>query len=78
MNIPSANDLMQYKEWLKVPEIRVWCHPHFTEKKGEDYYRVFKTFRSALWFIEKHKEAERVPLIAFMGKELNIFGAKYE
>lgn len=78
MEIPSTNDMMQYEDTLKIPEIRVWCHPHFVGKNGEDYFRVFKTFGTALRFAKSHKEAENFPLIAFMGKELNIFEAKYE
>ena len=77
MNIPTANDLTQDRECGKsineIPEIRVWCHPHFINKKGDDYFIIFKTFEEALGFIKKHKEAERRPLIAFRGKEINIF-----
>lgn len=55
------------------PEIRVWCHPHYIDQKGDDYYCKFKSFTAALKFIKEHKEAEDQPLIAFKGYELNIF-----
>jgi hypothetical protein len=78
--IPILKDVVQKygKTITDVPEIRVWCHPHRIGKDGDDYYYVFDSFRDALEFIKKHKEAEEVPLIAFMGYEINIFDMKGE
>lgn len=74
MEIPVSIDLIQeYGEILTEPEIRVWCHPHYINKSGDDYYMVFDTFKDALKFIGKHKEAENVPLVAFRGYEINLF-----
>ena len=74
MEIPTLNDLTQEgKDRLETPEIRVWCHPHKVGRRGDDYYYQFDTFKQALNFIEEHKEAEDAPLIAFRGKEINIF-----
>lgn len=74
MEIPTMRDLIQKaKGELEVPEIRVWCHPHKIERSGDDYYRVFDSFKEALEFIRGNEEAEEVPLIAFGGFEINIF-----
>lgn len=78
MQIATARDLTQLKKKLKVPEIRVWCHPHYIEKAGDDYYNVFGSFKEAMDFIKKHKEAERIPLIAFKGMEINLWSLDYE
>ncbi len=75
MQVPSTNDMLQLeKKITDVPEIRVWCHPHKIGKSGSDYYHTFKSFSKALAFIKKHKEAESVPLVAFKGYELNLWG----
>ena len=71
-NICSLIDLTQSENMLEVPEIRVWCHPHLIEKDEEDYYITFDTFEDALAFIVGHDEAEKKPLIAFRGYEINI------
>lgn len=77
VNVPATKDLIQESEGnLTIPEIRVWCHPHHIGESGGDYYNVFNSFMKALAFIKKHKEAERVPLIAVNGYELNIFEVK--
>jgi hypothetical protein len=73
MNIPSTHDLTQHKKKLQTPEIRVWCHPHFIGKTGDDYFKIFPSFEMAEKFIAKHDEAEDVPLIAFRGYEINIY-----
>ena len=76
MYVPVAAtlDIIQVCEGnLWVPELRVWCHPHYIDKAGDDYYEVFGTFQEALDFIAKHKEAEDSPLVAFRGYELNLF-----
>ena len=73
MQIPSTIDMTQNSEKLTTPEIRVWCHPHFIGKEGEDYYKVFFSFARAENFIKKHKEAERIPLVAFRGYEVNLY-----
>ena len=74
MEIPTTRDLIQKaKGELKVPEIRVWCHPHMIGMSGDDYYRVFESFEEALAFIRGDEAAEDVPLIAFRGFEINIF-----
>jgi len=74
IRIGVMNDLIQEARGnLIVPEIRVWCHPHYIGKKGDDYYRVFDTFKDAIDFIAQHDEAEEIPMIAFNGKEINIF-----
>lgn len=62
---------------LERPEIRVWCHPHYINKEGSDYYEVFKTFDEAMTFCNSHDEAEGFPLIAFRGYEINIFSIGY-
>lgn len=71
--IPYANDLTQTEKILETPEIRVWCHPHYINESSSDYYMVFATFQEAEKFIKEHKEAEDIPLIAFAGKEINIY-----
>lgn len=73
--VPATHDVLQeYEGNLKIPEIRVWCHPHRVGNQGGDFYNVFKSFEDALSFISKHLElAENVPLIAFKGYELNLF-----
>lgn len=77
MEIPTTIDVVQkYGKVLEVPEIRVWCHPHEIEKIGDDYYEVFSSFQEAIDFIKEHKEAEPIPLIAFRGREINIFEIK--
>jgi hypothetical protein len=71
MIIPAANDLLQSEKKLTIPEIRVWMHPG---EGGDDYYETFLTFEDADQFIKKHKEeAERNPMIAFRGYELNLW-----
>ena len=75
MQVPSTKDMTQLeKKITDVPEIRVWCCPQKINKDGSDYYHTFKTFKKALAFIKKHPEAEEVPLIAFKGYELNLWG----
>lgn len=73
MNFPTSIDLLQSKKKLKTPEIRVWCHPHYVKKSGDDYYEVFDSFAAAEKFIKTHKEAERIPLVAFRGYEINLY-----
>jgi len=73
MEIPALKDLIQQCSGnLEVPEIRVWCHPD----EGDDYYEIFSSFQQALTFIKNNSTAERVPLIAFRGYEINIFVIK--
>jgi hypothetical protein len=73
-HIPYTRDVIQEVNGnLASPEIRVWCHPHRIGKTGSDYYYTFKTFKAAEKFIAKHKEAEDSALIAFAGKEINIY-----
>jgi len=75
--VPVSRDMVQMAEGdLDVPLIRVWCHPHNARppRDGDDYYVEYMTFRGALRFIETHLEAERVPLIAFRGYEINLWG----
>jgi hypothetical protein len=77
--VPATKDLIQESRGnLEVPEIRVWCHPHFLEESGGDYYEVFDNFREAIEFTKTNRRAEKVPLIAFRGYELNIFDMKPE
>ena len=73
MDVPVCKDLIQGDKPLEVPEIRVWCHPHFVKKSGSDYYKVFDTFKEAMDFCSSHDEAEEVPLLAFRGYEINLF-----
>lgn len=71
MNIATTRDIIQEAEGeLAKPEIRVWCHP---KNGGDDWYKVFSTFKEALTFIASSKEAERIPLIAFRGWEINLW-----
>lgn len=73
-DVPSTKDLIQESRGnLEEPEIRVWCHPHYINEEGDDYYEVFDKFSDALEFIRIHPEAEEVPLIAFRGRELNLW-----
>ena len=77
VNVPASIDLIQkYGKRLDVPKIRVWCHPEIIGKSGDDYYCVFDSFKEAMDFIKGHKEAEKVPLLAFRGYELNLFEIK--
>lgn len=76
MEIPALIDMMQDKEIIEVPEIRVWCHPEKIGEPGTDYFETFKSFKRALEFIKEHKEAEKTPLIAFRGYEINLFKIK--
>jgi hypothetical protein len=73
MEIPTLIDFNQTEKHLTTPEIRVWCHPHYIELSGDDYYEVFNSFAEAEDFIKTHPEAEEVPLIAFKGVEINIY-----
>lgn len=74
MRVPATTDMIQEtKGNLECPEIRVWSHAHRIGKEGEDSYTVFEGFKEALEFIESHPEAERDPLIAFRGYELNLW-----
>lgn len=77
VQVPAARDITQatkkenYIE--KYPHIRVWCHPHKIGLEGDDYFIICDNFEEAFRFIDAHKEAERTPLIAFRGWELNLF-----
>lgn len=74
MNIAATKDIIQEVEGnLEKPEIRVWCHPHRIGKSGSDGYKVFPSFQEALVFIKCTKEAERRPLVAFRGYEINLW-----
>jgi len=74
VEVPATKDVIQeVRGNLEVPEIRVWCHPHFTGQSGDDYYLPFESFGEALKFIESHPEAEKVPLVAMKGYEMNLF-----
>ena len=73
MNVPVMIDMIQSDKQLEIPEIRVWCHPHAINETGDDYYEVFDNFREAMEFVQEHGEAEKQPLIAFRGYEINIF-----
>ena len=77
INLPVSKDLTQESApILDIPQIRVWCHPHEVGKAGDDYYRVFNSFKQAMSFIKKHPEAETVPLVAFKGYEISLFAIK--
>ena len=77
--VPATKDLIQESRGnLEVPEIRVWCHPHLVGNTGDDYYEVFNDFEEAIEFTKTDKRAEKIPLIAFRGYELNIFDMKPE
>ena len=79
MKIAASKDLMQeFNGNLDIPEIRVWCHPHYIKEEGDDYFHTFKTFKKAIEFIKSHKGAEEHPLIAINGYELNIFDLEEE
>ena len=73
MKFATTIDLLQGNKKLKTPEIRVWCHPHYIGKDGDDYYNVFEGFKEAMDFIKEHKEAEKIPLVAFNGLEINLW-----
>ena len=75
MKVPAAKDCIQeFRGSLEIPEIRVWCHPHRIGEDGDDYWRTFDTFKEAVEFSKSHEEAEKNPLIAFKGYELNLWG----
>jgi len=79
MNVPATKDLIQECEGnLEIPEIRVWCHPHVIGEEGDDYFYKFDSFDDAMKYIKEHPEAERIPLIAFRGYELNLFDMALE
>jgi hypothetical protein len=79
ITVPATKDLIQKSRGnLEVPEIRVWCHPHLIGKGGDDFYEVFEGFDEAVEFIKIDKQAEKSPVIAFRGYELNIFEMKSE
>lgn len=70
MIVPATTDVIQKVcGKLEMPEIRVWVHP----KLGSDDFVTFVSFGTALAFIKEHPEAERVPLLAFRGYELNLW-----
>lgn len=75
MRVPAMRDIIQevYGK-LEVPEIRVWVHPHKIGREGADEYAVFLSFAEALAYIKAHPEAERGPLVAFGGYELDLWG----
>ena len=74
IKVQALYDVIQESEGnLRIPEIRVWCHP---KNGGDDYYEVFKTFRDAFQFINHHPEAERIPLIAFKGWEIDLYSVQ--
>lgn len=75
MIVPACKDLTQSEEIIVIPEIRVWCHP---KGGGDDYYKVFNSFKEAVDFIVKNENnkkfrVEDVPLLAYRGYELNIY-----
>ena len=77
MNIATTIDILQkVRGNLTFPEIRVWCHPHYDNKEGDDYYEIFPSFQEALNFIKNNKESEDTPLIAFRGYEINLWSIK--
>lgn len=65
-------DVLQEGEGkLTTPEIRVWCHPHYTGRDGDDYYETFPNIGIAEAFIPTHAEAEESPLVAYDGYEFS-------
>lgn len=71
--VPATRDVLQHdKKILDKPEIRVWCHPHYINKEGCDYYKTFETVIEAKKFIKEHNESESIPLFAFNGFEFNL------
>ena len=79
ISVPATiDDIQEMKGKLEIPQIRVWCNPHKLGKNGDHYYHVFGSFNKALKFIERHPEAEKHPLIAFKGFEMDIFQIKEE
>jgi len=71
MNIKASKDIIQQIEGnLDTPEIRVWVHPH---EGGDDYYYTFNTFKEAQDYIKTNPDAEKHPLLAIHGYELNIY-----
>ena len=80
MQVAASVDIIQeVKGPLTTPEIRVWCHPHRAGDGGDDYYKIFNSFKEAIDFIEANKElAEEVPLIAFRGYEINLFSIPFK
>jgi len=80
VNVPATIDLIQEESAkqgvaLAVPEIRVWLHPHLAGQPGDDYCKKFASFQEALDFIRANKpEAEEHPLLAFAGREMNLWG----
>lgn len=74
----ATEDVIQKAtEKFKIPEIRVWCHPHRIGKEGDDHYMVFKSFKDAFRMIELNPDlTEDIPLVAIGGYELNLFELK--
>lgn len=79
--IAVSQDVIQQTEGkLKVPEIRVWCHP---TKGGSDFWETFDSFKDAMAFIKESEDkesfrAEEIPLIAFNGLEINLWSIETE
>lgn len=70
ISYPAFQDMLQDKKKLKIPEIRVWCHPG----GQDDCYYIFNSFEDAFKFIKWNpKITEGNPLIAFDGYEINLF-----
>lgn len=73
--IPHVEDTIQIARGIKrTPEIRVWVH---TNESDSDYYTTFRTFHEAEDYCKKQPNAERYPVIAFCGLEVNLYALLY-
>jgi len=69
--VPATIDWDQRKKKFKQPEIRVW----WRGSEGATY-KTFDSFDDANDFIKSHPGAEKIPLIAMDGYEINIYDMK--
>jgi len=69
--VPATIDWDQRKRKFKTPEIRVW----FKGKDGAEY-KTFESFDEAESYIKLNPGAERLPLVAMDGYEINLYDMK--
>lgn len=75
MFVPATHDVLQNKEKVKVPIIKVWCKGYVNRPMS--YFKQFESFERAMRFIDENREiTESYPLICYDGYEINIFDYK--
>ena len=68
----KLKDRTQNQIKLKKPQLRVWSHPHYIGRNGDDYYRVFSNIKQAMKYIRNTKSAEKTIMLAVNGYEYNL------